>query len=63
PALSMPAGMADEDDGVSPAQPVGFEILAREFDEATLISIAYSYQEVAQPRQAPTYYPELTSVQ
>ncbi len=51
----MPAGMADTD----PALPVGMEMLAREFDEGTLIKLAYAYQELAEPRQAPTFTPEL----
>ena len=55
PALTMPAGMADTD----PALPVGMEMLAREFDEGTLIKLAYAYQELAEPRQAPTFTPEL----
>ena len=55
PALTMPAGMADTD----PALPVGMEMLGREFDEGTLIKLAYAYQELAKPRQAPTFTPEL----
>ncbi|MES1925392.1 amidase [Salinisphaera sp. T31B1] len=59
PALSMPAGMADTD----PALPVGMELLGREFDEPTLIRLAYGYQQVAQPRAAPTYTPELAATE
>ncbi|GAB3686015.1 amidase [Salinisphaera aquimarina] len=55
PALTMPAGMADTD----PVLPVGMEMLAREFDEPTLIRIAYGYEQVASPRTAPTFTPEL----
>lgn len=55
PALTMPAGMAPTE----PALPVGMEMMAREFDEPTLIKLAYSYQQLAQPRQAPTTTPEL----
>ncbi len=50
PALVMPAGMAINDNS---AMPVGMEFLAREFDEPTLIKIAYAYQELAHPREAP----------
>lgn len=56
PALSMPAGMAND---LDPAMPVGMEMLAREFDEETLIKLAYAYQEQFQPRVAPTFTPEL----
>jgi len=56
PALAMPAGMADD---LDPAMPVGMEMLAREFDEETLIKLAYAYQEQFQPRVAPTFTPEL----
>ncbi|ERJ19969.1 amidase protein [Salinisphaera shabanensis E1L3A] len=66
PALSMPAGMvvpAGNDDMADPepALPVGMELLAREFDEPTLIRLAYSYQETFQPRAAPTFTPELAA--
>ncbi len=62
PAISVPAGLAD----TSPALPVGLELLGREFDEAGLIALAYSYQErVAQRddlgRAAPTFTPELVT--
>lgn len=60
PALTIPAGMtSDVTEEISPAQPVGLEMLAREFDEATLIKIAYAFEQVAQPRQPPTMTPEL----
>ena len=38
---------------------VGMEMLGREFDEETLIKLAYAYQEQFQPRVAPTFTPEL----
>jgi len=56
PALVMPAGMAED---LEPAMPVGMEMLGREFDEETLIKLAYAYQEQFQPRMAPTFTPEL----
>ena len=56
PALVMPAGMAED---LEPAMPVGMEMLGREFDEETLIKLAYAYQEQFQPRVAPTFTPEL----
>lgn len=66
PALTMPAGMvmdpdpdSSEADEPAIAMPVGMELLAREFDEPTLIRLAYGYEQVAQPRAAPTFTPEL----
>lgn len=44
PALTMPAGFAAATDQ-HPALPVGMELLGREFDEPTLLRLAYSYQE------------------
>jgi Asp-tRNA(Asn)/Glu-tRNA(Gln) amidotransferase A subunit family amidase len=58
PALEMPAGMATN---LKPAMPIGMELLAREFDEPTLIKIAYAYQEVAHPRKSPKNTPTLKS--
>ena len=55
PALSMPAGMTDGE----PAMPIGMEMLAREFDETTLIKLAYSYQQNVNPRRPPVNTPEL----
>ena len=44
PALTMPAGFTPAT-ADRPTLPVGMELLGREFDEATLISLAYAYQE------------------
>ena len=65
PALSMPAGFtAATADRV--ALPIGMEMLGREFDEATLIRIAYAYQQLvrgtALARQAPTFTPEMAAL-
>lgn len=64
PALSMPAGFTPATaDRV--ALPVGMELLGREFDEATLIRLAYGYQTAVEgtglARQAPTTVPELVA--
>jgi len=66
PALTMPAGMVMDpdpnpavEDEPALAMPVGMELLAREFDEPTLIKLAYGYEQVARPRQAPTFTPEI----
>lgn len=56
PALTLPAGMATN---LDPAQPIGMEMLGREYAEPTLIKIAYGYQEQVHPRQPPTFTPEL----
>lgn len=66
PALTMTAGMvvpdsADPAADTEPALPVGMEFLAREFDEPTLIRLAYSYQQNFHPRTAPTFTPELAA--
>ena len=66
PALTMPAGMVDDPDPDTegePALPVGMELLAREFDEPTLIRLAYGYQQAAEPRAAPTFTPELAAAE
>jgi len=43
----------------TPAQPVGLEMLAREFDEPTLFKIGYGWQQTAKKRRPPTTAPEL----
>lgn len=47
PAISVPAGFSEN------GLPVGMEILGKEFDESTLIKLAYFYQEGTQHRKAP----------
>jgi len=47
PAMSVPVGFSD--DGL----PIGMELLGKEFDEPTLIKLAYSYQEGTNHREAP----------
>ncbi|AZU61947.1 amidase family protein [Neobacillus mesonae] len=47
PSMSVPAGFSD--DGL----PVGLELLGKEFDEPTLIKLAYAYQEGTKHRKAP----------
>lgn len=62
PALTMPAGYAPAT-ADHPILPVGMELLGREFDEETLIRLAYGYQEqvegTAMARVAPPTAPEL----
>jgi amidase len=47
PAISMPAGFTDQ--GI----PVGVELVARPYAEASLLRFAYAYEQNAQPRRAP----------
>jgi amidase len=47
PAISVPAGFSDN------GLPVGLELLGKEFDEPTLIKLAYAYQEGTNHRKAP----------
>jgi Asp-tRNA(Asn)/Glu-tRNA(Gln) amidotransferase A subunit family amidase len=62
PALSMPAGFTAATDSTV-ALPIGMELLGREFDEATLLRLAYGYEHAVAgtplARQAPTFTPEL----
>jgi Asp-tRNA(Asn)/Glu-tRNA(Gln) amidotransferase A subunit family amidase len=54
PAISIPAGF-------TPAGlPVGLELLARDFQEAALLSIAYSYEQTMLPRRPPASTPALS---
>ncbi|MGM0900420.1 MAG: amidase family protein [Bacillota bacterium] len=47
PAISVPAGFSEE------GLPIGMELLGKEFDESTLIKLAYAYQEGTKHRKAP----------
>lgn len=53
PAISMPAGFTG--DGL----PVGVELLGRAFDDAKLVSYAYSYEQATHRRRAPARTPPL----
>ena len=53
PAVSVPAGTTD--DGV----PVGLEFMGVPYDEHTLVSLAYAYEQAADPREAPPTTPPL----
>jgi len=44
PGMSIPAGFAQSDDGVS--LPVGLQIIGNYFDEARMLNIAHQYQQV-----------------
>ena len=53
PAISMPVGLAA--DGV----PIGLELLGGPLTDARLVSLAYAWERLAQPRTAPLFTPEL----
>ncbi len=53
PAISMPAGFTA--DGL----PVGVEMMGRAFDDAKLVSFAYSYEQATHHRHAPARTPGL----
>ena len=53
PALTVPAGLTD--DGL----PVGLELLAGPFAEATLLRLAYAYEQGARRREPPATTPAL----
>lgn len=47
PAVSIPGGTTDE--GV----PVGVELMSTPYNDHTLVSLAYAYEQVADPRESP----------
>ena len=53
PALSMPAGFTA--DGL----PIGVELLGRPLADASLLSLAYDYEQATHPRRAPNTTPAL----
>lgn len=55
PALSIPAGFTD--DGL----PIGAELLGRPFADATLLALAFDYEQSAHPRRAPSTTPPLVN--
>ena len=55
PAISVPAGFADDD------MPVGVELLARPFDESRLIALAYGFEQNTHHRRPPEFTPSLVT--
>lgn len=58
PAISFPVAFATPP-GRDKAQPIGMEMLGREFDEATLLQLVYAWQQEAARRGPPSTTPEL----
>ncbi|WP_227379065.1 amidase [Haladaptatus halobius] len=54
-AMSVPAGLTDE------GLPVGVELIGKPYDEATLLKLAYAYEQEADPRFVPETTPTLSS--
>ncbi|WP_083252396.1 amidase [Haladaptatus sp. W1] len=54
-AMSVPAGVTDE------GLPVGVELIGKPYDEATLLKLAYAYEQTADPRVVPDTTPALES--
>ncbi len=59
PACSLPAGFTSPTQTAPLGVPVGIEILCREFDEPTLIEIAYGFEQATHYRKPPVSTPEL----
>lgn len=55
PAISMPAGFTD--DGL----PVGLELLGRAWSEATLLGMAYAFEQATHHRRPPPLLPDTAS--
>jgi amidase len=55
PALAMPAGFTPR------GLPVGMELLGRAFAEPKLLGLAYGWEQLARPRQAPFSTPPLVA--
>ena len=55
PAVTVPAGFADDD------MPVGVELLGRAWAEPRLLELAYAYEQGTRHRRAPDFTPSLVS--
>ncbi len=55
PALSMPVGFSNQ------GLPIGMELLGMPFDDASLLAMAYPYEQQQQPRQPPSVTPPLVN--
>ena len=55
PAITVPAGFADDD------MPVGLELLGRAWAESRLLELAYSYEQGTRHRREPDFTPSLVT--
>ena len=55
PAITVPAGFADDD------MPVGVELLGRAWAEPRLLELAYAYEQGTRHRRAPDFTPSLVT--
>ena len=55
PAVTVPAGFADDD------MPVGVELLGRAWAESRLLELAYAYEQGTRHRRAPDFTPSLVA--
>ena len=55
PAITVPAGFADDD------MPVGVELLGRAWAESRLIELAFAYEQGTRHRRAPDFTPSLAA--
>lgn len=59
PAVTFPGGFSTPTATAPIGVPVGAELLGRDFSEALLLSLAYSYEQAANPRKPPMSTPPL----
>jgi Asp-tRNA(Asn)/Glu-tRNA(Gln) amidotransferase A subunit family amidase len=59
PAVTVPAGFSPPDANAPLGVPVGLDILARPFDDARLIRIAYAFEQATKFRRPPSSTPPL----
>lgn len=61
PAVTVPAGFSASDTDAPLGVPVGLDILARPFDDARLIRIAYAFEQATKVRKPPSSTPPFRS--
>jgi Asp-tRNA(Asn)/Glu-tRNA(Gln) amidotransferase A subunit family amidase len=59
PAVTFPGGFSTPTAAAPIGVPIGAELLGRDFSEALLLSLAYSFEQVAQVRKPPVSTPAL----
>lgn len=59
PAVTLPMGQAVEADATITGAGVNLEFLGRDFDEGTLLGLAYAYEQATHWRTTPDLFPEL----